>query len=285
MVLYFLKEYFKIQSLPGNLIDGNVKIDYEKLKHLIIVDTVKGKTVNGNFERLREIIEAGETSSELIEGFPLEKLANRENFISLLFYFGLLTIKSVDAAEPVLSIPNETIRRLYYGYIKSAYEETGIFTLDFYRYTRLMKDMAMKGQWKPLFDYIAGLMRESMNLRDLITGEKSIQAFLHVYLGLSNFYIIHREREMNKGFADLIMEPFLARYEGIKYSYLLEIKYVKKGEKPDDVELKKLRSKAEAQLWQYSLDEKFRESIGERTTLVKLVFIFSGHELLSQGEV
>ena len=54
-----------------------------------------------------------------------------------------------------------------------------------------------------------------MSLRDLITGEKSIQAFLNVYLGLSNLYIIHAEKELNKGFADMVMESFIARYEGI----------------------------------------------------------------------
>jgi len=284
MVLYFLKEYFKIQSLPDDLIDNNVKIDYGKLRHLIIVDKREKKVSNGNFDQLREIIKEGETSSELAKGFPLEKLTDRENFISLLFYFGLLTIKKKEAPGLVLEIPNETIRRLYYDYIKEGYEETDVFSIDIYTYSRLMKEMAMNGQWEPLIDYIAGRMKESMSLRDLITGEKSIQAFLNVYLGLTNLYIIHTEKELNKGYADIVMEPFLARYEGIKYSYILEIKYEKAGVDPEDEKTRQLKSDAEKQLRNYSIDEKFRKTL-EKTNLIKVILVFSGHELIDKGEV
>ena len=146
--------------------------------------------------------------------------------------------------------------------------------------------------WKPLIDYITGRMRESMSLKDLITGEKSIQAFLNVYLGLSNLYIIHPEKELNKGYADpvkpgvvkVVMEPFLARYEGLKYTYILEIKYVKSGIGPGDEKVRQLKSGAEKQLENYSIDEKFRKTI-EKTNLIKIVLIFSGHELIDKGEV
>jgi hypothetical protein len=39
-----------------------------------------------------------------------------------------------------------------------------------------MAKMAYRGQWQPLFDYLFERMKASMSLRDLITGEKSIQA-------------------------------------------------------------------------------------------------------------
>lgn len=284
MILYFLKEYFKIQSIPEKLLDRNVRTDYGKLRHLIIVDKKDNIQTNGNFERLKEIVEKGEISSTINEAFPLEKLTHRENFISLLFYFGLLTIKSVETGSMQLGIPNETIRRLFYDYIKEGYEETGVFSIDLYNFGQVMTAMAMKGEWKPLFDYIAGRMRESMSLRDLITGEKSIQAFLNVYLGLSQLYIVHPEKKMNKGYADIFLEPFLAGYEGIKYSYLLEIKYTKAGARAGDDIVQKLKTEAEAQLRKYSLDEKMARSIG-KTTLVKLVLVFSGHELVHLGSV
>ncbi|HLP46022.1 MAG TPA: AAA family ATPase, partial [Candidatus Kapabacteria bacterium] len=285
MILYFLDNYMPYKELPKNLIDRNVSIDYGKLKYLILIDQAKGKakTTNGNFERLKEIIEKGEISAEIKEGFPLEQLPARENFISLLFYFGLLTIKEPTAADLVLQIPNETARRLFYDYIKGAYEDTDVFALDVYTYNQLMKGMALKGEWNPLLKYITGKMRESMSLRELITGEKSIQAFLNVYLGLSNLYIIHSEKEMNKGYADIVMEPFIARYEGIKYSYLLEIKYIKAGDKPGESEIQQLKTSAEEQLQRYCIDEKFLKNI-EKTTLIKLILIFSGHEEIYIGE-
>lgn len=282
MVLYFVDKYLSGKKLPDELIDRNVRIDYGKLRHLILVDRGKGKTTNGNFDRLKDIIENGGTVSKIVDGFPLEKLTDRENFISLMFYFGLLTIQGVELDERVLTIPNETVRRLFYDYIREAYEETDVFAVDLSTYNRLMHGMALRGEWKPLFDYITGRMRESMSLRDLVTGEKSIQAFLNVYLGLSSLYIIHTEKEMNKGYADLIMEPFLARFDTLKYSYLLEIKYTKAGRNAEDPEIQRLKKDAEKQFQNYALNGSFAKTV-EKTTLIKLVLIFSGHDLLYIG--
>jgi hypothetical protein len=281
MILYFLDNYMTGKELPDDLIDMNVRIDYGKLRHLIIVDQDKTKppTPNGNFGKLKEIIEEGSTSSKIVKGFPLEKLKDSENFKSLLFYLGLLTIKGPEKDKLRLEIPNETVKRLYYNYIEEAYGETGIFNLDLDKYANLMTDMAYDGKWRPLIEFITGRMKESMSLRDLITGEKSIQAFLNVYLGLSDLYIIHSEKEMNKGYTDLALEPFLARYEGIKYSYLLEIKYLKSGTKRGHPGVQELINTAEEQLKNYSMDEKFGKSI-EKTRLIKLVLIFSGHEAI-----
>ncbi|MGE5343438.1 MAG: AAA family ATPase, partial [Candidatus Omnitrophota bacterium] len=138
MVLYFLKEYFRIQTIPGDLVDRNVRIDYGKLRHLIILDKGKSKTTNGNFSKLKEIIEDGGTSTTISRGFPLEEMMDSNNFKSLLFYFGLLTIKGPERDKLRLQIPNETVKRLYYDYIKDAYGETGIFSIDLSTYANLM---------------------------------------------------------------------------------------------------------------------------------------------------
>jgi hypothetical protein len=161
-----------------------------------------------------------------------------------------------------------------------------VYALDLFHYSELFTDMAYDGDWGPLFEFITARMGKSMGLRDLFTGEKSIQAFLNVYLGLSDLYIIHSEKEMNKGFADIFMEPFLARYPGVKYSYVIEIKYIKpqKGQKPDPARIEQLKAEAEEQLNKYSADEKFKKNL-EKTNLIKLVLIFSGHRLAHMGKV
>ncbi|MCI0471855.1 MAG: ATP-binding protein, partial [Candidatus Aminicenantes bacterium] len=288
MVLYFLDNYMQEKELPDDLIDANVRVDYGKLRHLITADRGRSKppAANGNFGKLKEIIEEGGTSSKIVKGFPLEKLKEPGNFKSLLFYLGLLTIKYPEKNKLRLEIPNETVKRLYYDYIEEAYRETGLFNLDLDKYANLMTDMAYDGKWEPLIDYIAGRMRESMSLRDLVTGEKSLQAFLNVYLGLSDLFILHSEKEMNKGYADIVMEPFTARYEGIKYGYLVELKYIKAGEgkKNSAGSIKKLKAEAAEQLKNYSIDEKYGKSM-ENTQLIKISLIFSGHKLVDSVEV
>jgi hypothetical protein len=293
-ILYFLKEYMIDSQLPGSLIDYNARIDYDKLRHLIIIDkkgalTGAGQT-NGNFSKLRQIIEDNSIHSTIVERFPVHKLVSPENFISLLYYFGLLTITGIDEEKKaILKIPNEAIKHLYYDYIKETYEETGLFTIDLSKYENLMKEMAFNGKWEPLIEYLVHRMDTSMGIRDLIAGERAIQAFLNVYLGLSALYLVYSEKELEKGYSDLVLEPFLAQYPLLKYSYLIEIKYIKpqgtkKALSPSPGNIKKVREEAEAQLNRYSLDDKFQKAIGQ-TTLKKVVLIFSGTRLVYHGEI
>jgi hypothetical protein len=281
LVLYFLDEYFKEYEIPGELVDENVRIDYGKLRHLVVIDRGDQRSPNGNFSQLERIMEKGEITAKLARSFSVEKMTHTNNFISLLFYFGLLTMAGEERGKTKFKIPNETVKRLYFEYIKEGYEETGIFSLDFFKYSELMTDMAYDGNWKPLFNYLTGEMKARMSLRDLMTGEKSIQAFLVVYLGLGDLYIVHSEKELNKGYADIVLEPFFVGYRDIQYSYILEIKYIK----PMDFTPKKLeqiKSEAAEQLETYSLDRNFKKNM-EKTTLIKLALIFSGHELVYIG--
>ncbi len=287
-VLYFLREYMKESQFPASLIDHNARIDYMKLRHLMVIDKKGTIRTNGNFSRLRQIMEDNVIHSAIVDSFPIHKLVSPENFISLLYYFGLLTITGSDEEKKaILKIPNEAIKRLYYDYIKETYEETGIFTIHFIKYEALMKEMAFNGKWQPLIAYLVEQMDASMGIRDLITGERAIQAFLNVYLGLSALYLVYSEKELEKGYADLVLEPFLAQYPQLKYSYLLEIKYIQSRAKKSDLtpgKIKTIKAEAEAQLNRYSRDKKFQKAVGQ-TTLKKVVLIFSGTRLLYHGEI
>ncbi|MCP4217411.1 MAG: AAA family ATPase [bacterium] len=285
MVFYFIDRCLALENFPDNLIDRNVRIDYGKLRHLIILDKSKGTSqgrksspvTNGNFSILKQIIADNGTTAKLVEGFPLETMTDTDNFISLLFYFGLLTIEAAEKDKLRLTIPNETARRLYFDYIKEAYRETGVFALDLTTYSNLMTDLAYDGKWEPLFQFFTGRMKESLGLRDLVAGEKAVQTFLNVYLGLTDLFIVHSEKELNNGFADLVMEPFHAKYPGMGYSYLLELKYLKAGLKADSSLVKKAITSGTGQLERYALDEKFAKTVG-KTKLIKLLLIFSGHK-------
>ncbi|MFN8489888.1 MAG: AAA family ATPase [Caldilineaceae bacterium] len=118
MVFYFVLQAQDRTKLPLELIDQNVRIDYGKLRHLIVID----QRLNGNFSQLKEIIERGETISSINLSFPLTRLLERTNFVSLLHYFGLVNIAGVREGEPLLRIPNRTIQDLMYGYICDSYQ-------------------------------------------------------------------------------------------------------------------------------------------------------------------
>jgi len=290
-ILYFFMQYLSRGKIPLEMVDNNIRFDYQKFRYLIIVDqkeTPKTPKTNGNFSKLRQIIENSSIHSRLVKSFPINKIVSPENFISLLYYLGLLTIDGMDEEnKAILKIPNESIKRLYYDYIKETYEETGVLTLNLSKYEDLMKEMAFKGKWKPLIEYLVQQMEASMGIRDLITGEKAIQAFLNVYLGLSDLYLVSSEKELKKGYADLVLEPFLAQYPQLKYAYVIEIKYIKPLAKKKELtpeKIKEVKEEAEAQLNRYCLDDKFKKAIGH-TALKKMVLIFCGSRLVSHGEI
>jgi hypothetical protein len=64
----------------------------------------------------------------------------------------------------------------------------------------------------------------------------------------------------------------------------VEIKYLKAGFKPGAAEVKRLKAAAEAQLKRYGGERKLEKSL-EKTALIKIVLIFSGHEILYIGEL
>ena len=124
MVLYFMLNYLETGMPPGNMIDQNVRIDYVKLRHLLLLD----RRLNGNFGYLAEIVETQKTSPAVVaESFPAERLLKPSNFISLLFFFGLLS----HSGEGDLRVPNLTVKKLMYEYLREGYEDADVFSLDF----------------------------------------------------------------------------------------------------------------------------------------------------------
>ncbi|MGE5339877.1 MAG: AAA family ATPase [Candidatus Omnitrophota bacterium] len=287
--LYFLREYMKASKIPRIFVDENILTDYKKIRQLIIIDKKGEPSTNGSFTQLQQIIETGVIHSKVTRSFPVRDIAEPENFVSLLYYFGLLTIGGSDELNrAILKIPNESVKRLYITFIRKTYEETGVFSVKSNDYDTFMEAMAVRGEWKPLIEFLVKKMDASMGLRDLMSGEKSVQAFLNILFGLSDLYMTHSEKELNKGFADLVLEPFLTQYPAIKYSYLIEIKYIplskSKKKSVSQKQIHELAMEAGLQLDQYSRDEKFRKSIGQ-TTLKKLVLIFCGSQLVYYNEV
>lgn len=283
MVLYFLLRTEADEGIPLDLIDQNIRIDYGKLRHLMAID----HRLNGNFSVLKTIIEEGETTSPINPSFPLEQLLNRENFISLLYYFGLLSMAGTADSKPRLRIPNRTVKDLMYGYLRSALADVSVFKLDVWQLSRLLDDMAFRGDWRPFFDYLNAQIQQQASVRDHLNGEKVLQGFLIAYLNVTHNFLTWSEREMGGGFVDLYLEPFLARYPGIKYGYLIELEYISEtqfNKKGFDQSLAQEKAEAEAQLRQYAQDARIAQ-VAQQVTMKKLVLIYKGWELVYAAEV
>ena len=280
MVLYYVKWSIAERGTPDELIDTNVRIDYGKLRHLLTVN----RQLNGNFDLLRHLIGEGWVDSELRSGFPLEELTQRSNFVSLLHYFGLLSIREVRDDVPRLAIPNQTVRRLMYSYLRDGYRDVGVFSVDLFTFERLVHEMAYRGAWRPVLEFLSAAIAAQTSIRDYIDGEKVIQGFLAAYLSATEHFVFHTERELGGGYADLCLEPHLQRYTGMRHGYVIELKYLKRGEAASETRVAKAAQQAEAQVRRYVADERLaRQYPAVRFT--GLAVVFHGWELVHAAAV
>ncbi len=278
MVLYYLSESVPNKPMPDDPIDVNVRIDYGKLRHLLVTGREAGAKLNGNFDLLRNVAGTGGAEADVNLTFPLEALVEPENFLSLLYYFGLLSIRGSANGTTRLGIPNQTVRRLLYGYLRDGYRDVGVFSVSHYRFSNLVRHMAYRGAWRPALEYLAEAIETQTGIRDYLDGEKVVQAFLAAYFSIVGHFLIHSERELGKGYADLHLEPFLARYPDMRYGYVIEIKYLKRGEEANAAAVASRLEDARTQLRGYLADARLRlQSPAVRH--VGLAVVFHGWEL------
>jgi len=205
-------------------------------------------------------------------------LLNQENFISLLSYLGLLTFAGTRDGDPLLKIPNHTVKDLMYGYFRAGLEDVDIFKLDTSKMFTLLRNMAYHGQWRVFFDYINSEIQKQASVRDHLNGEKVFQGFLIAYLNMTHHFFTRSEHEFNGGFVDLYLEPFVARFPDMKYGYLIELKYLSEKEassKKGPEKLQKKIDEAHSQLIRYANDERLQK-YAEQIAFKKVVLVYKG---------
>ena len=104
MVLYYLRNYMDNGKAPKQMIDPNTKTDYNKMKRLLQLDKLDGNRKG----IIRRITEEGSIVSNLYETFPASEIVKPEYFPSLLFYYGMLTIKDTFGEQVIFGIPNKS---------------------------------------------------------------------------------------------------------------------------------------------------------------------------------
>ena len=231
MTLYFLNNYLQLGKVPKMMVDNNIRTDYSKLRHLIQID----KTFGVNASVIQQIVAEGSITVQIATSFPAEKMTDTENFKSLLFYFGMLSIQGVYRGTPVLGIPNLTVREQLYTYLVEAYSKASIFNVDISHFSSLVMEMAYDGKWESVFRFFARELERQSAIREFIDGEAHVKGFLLAYLGLTQGYVLFPEHESSKGYADFYMMPDLLHQPDIAYSYIVEVKYAKRDASEEDI--------------------------------------------------
>ena len=277
MVLYYLKHYVLNGHAPEIMLDPNTKTDYNKLRGLIKLDKLDGDRKGV----MLDIIEKGEIKATLEPSFSAMDMTKPTIFPSLLFYYGMLTIKDTIGSRLILGIPNNNVRKQYYNYILEEYDKLGNF-VNILNLRDYFDSMAVDGNWRDTLQYMADCYKNLSSVRDCIEGERNIQGFFLAYLNLNDYYYTAPEVEVAHGYCDFFMLPNLTHYHA-NHSYILELKYMAKKDYTDEAAEQQWQ-KAVEQINGYAAAPRV-EALRQGTQMHKIIMQFVGWELLRMEEI
>ena len=278
MVLNFISNYIDNEyDIPDSMVETNIRIDYDKMRMLIRHD----KEFAHDASIIQQLVTQGFVIGTLNENFPAERINDPDNFLSLLFYFGMVTIDGTYKGETKFVIPNEVVRDQMYTYLLDTYKENDL-VYDRYSKGKLESKLAYDGQFKPYFEYIADCLKKYSSQRDKQKGEAFVHGFTLAMTSQNKFYRPISELDNDGGYADIFLSPLCDIYKDMVDSYIIELKYSKS--QTTDEQVKKLFEEASAQISRYADSDMVREAV-KTTKLHKLVVIYRGAEMVACEEI
>ena len=267
LINYFFLELIDEKGKVERLIDSNIKTDYGRIKMLL--------NKSENINELEQIIETGEIFTEVIDRFSIELIHEQENFLSLLYYMGLVTIdKEIVNGKPLLKIPNYSIRTMYWEYMKRIIMERNPKMI--YKPNIIFDSLgtiAFDNDYKPFFDtFQKNFISQISNLDLEHFSEKNVKFLLLSILFQNSYYLPISELENSKGYTDIYLQRRNYLYPNIKIDWVWELKYIKHSESKDTELIAEKQAEAIEQLQRYKSSNLFKD----RTDVRYLMIIFVG---------
>ena len=276
MVLYYLKSFLLNGEAPDDLIDPNTRTDYAKLDRVVRLDKIEGDRKGV----LLEIAQKGFTHGRVKRSFPANQLTDPNMFKSLLFYYGMVSIKGMEEGVPILGIPNNNVREQYYNYMLVEYNKIQPLKIgdleDAFRFA------TYRGQWREMMECICRQYHDTTSVRSLIEGERNLQGFMNALLTLNPYYLTCPEVELNHGYCDFFLMPDLSRYPDIRHSYIIELKYLPMT--ATEAEAEKQWNEAEEQIRGYA-QGRVVQQMTQGTELHLVIAQIKGYDLLRLDKV
>jgi hypothetical protein len=207
------------------MLDSNILSDYSKVGAVFKI----GNDEMGRYHILEGLVNDGYIDFSLTRIFNLRKTFTEEDFLSLLFYMGMLTLREVGMAGWRCEIPNYVIKKLYFEYFIQMYFEKIRFSVPKRDVSKTVVELVGNGNPEPFFKIIEEVLREHHSNRDEMSyGEKHLQTLMVGLLYPYESYMIHSEYEARRGYPDIFLERI--HDKRINYEIVLELKYATKSE-------------------------------------------------------
>ncbi len=267
MVLYLFTTWHQEEEYPEKLIDLNIASDYGKIRRLFQL-----KDPDQNYQVIDQLIHDGFVTSQLTEQFSFEREFTRQDFISLLFYMGFISIKEAQFNNLHFVIPNFVIKGLYWEFFLEWIKEQNALSFEVTDVRQAVMELAQNNDLQPFLNLIENTLQTLSN-RDFIQfDEKYIKVLFVAFASLANLYYIQSEQESEQKYVDVLFlhrPPYFPNYQ-----FAFELKYLKKSE---SAQLETTVQAATVQLQGYLQSE----ALLRLDNLKAYVIVFVGPEVMA----
>jgi len=273
MVIYFLRELASSGRYPAQMLDANARTDYDKL-HAFWAST--GPDAEGRRKIIETLLTERKVWSPLIDRFGTREDPTDAQFVSLMYYTGMLTLApeppSVD--EVLFEPPNRVMRELGFNHYTRLIKDLEQIDFRDRSLVGTLKTMGTVGNIDPFVEKFRKECLEVLSNRDTMNyDEQSMKMLFIGALTATTVFFVFSEKEFAHGYGDLFLVPNPTLRNG-KFAWLFELKYL-----PTNATAKEIEAKfemAQAQLKKYLSDEKFIGALSKGLELKAGTIVFVG---------
>ncbi len=224
LCFHFLRHYQKHCTAPRQMLDGNLMMDAARIRYLASQPSGKGVV-----ERILD--EVNTITLDILETrFGVEKLADLKQderyLLSLLYYFGILTIVDTDMlGKLILGIPNLVTRALYVDELRQRILPA---PKDRIAVANMAEKFYQSANLELLADYLEQSYFAAFSNRDYAwSNELTIKTAFLTLLFNDIYYVVDSETTLQRRYADLVLiiRPSMRQYPTLK-DIVLEFKYL-----------------------------------------------------------
>lgn len=247
MALYYLDQYQSYGKEPKEIVDRNIFSDYTKLEQLLYIKQDVNHT-----ENIQTLLEGNHPNVIITTQFTLNQRFSTQDFYSLLFYLGYLTIGEANDFVLTMKIPNMVMKKVFVNYFQHMLEKQLEFKADITGWQNAILSLVIKNDGDLFIKEIEAILHKYPDRMFRNFKERNIQQIAVMIVGAITGVDSDMEYENDEGYCDHVIIPFNTKYA----RKVIEYKYLKKDH--TEKELKKAIGDAKSQIHKYMTSRHLR---------------------------
>lgn len=226
MLIYFCDHYRRHHQYPEKLLDENIASDYGKVRRML---GAGGEAYS--LDILEDVLAKGHVRAEITTLYTFDRLWVRDDYVSLLFYLGVLTVKGgrPTGGGWAFKIPNFVIKQLYFEFfVETLRQRTDTQVALYDDIRKAVVALAVDNDLEPFLDIVETVLGRLSNRDAIQFSERNVKAIFAALLTPSNVYLVRSEPELERRYADLLCTALPA--VRVNHNFVFELKYLKKSD-------------------------------------------------------